>query len=88
MELATEDERRSAHLILADRRADQPARRAWHLAEASIGPDEQVAALLQDVAHANLFRGDSVGAISELLRAADLSPDGAVRSSRLAEAAY
>jgi DNA-binding CsgD family transcriptional regulator len=88
MELATDDERRHAHLILAERRADQPARRAWHLAEASIGPDEQVAALLQDVAHMNLFRGDSVGAITELLRAAELSPDGADRSSRLAEAAY
>lgn len=88
MELAADDERRRAHLILAERRADQPARRAWHLAEASVGPDEQVAALLQDVAHANLFRGDSVGAITELLRAADLSPDGAGRSSRLAEAAY
>ncbi|MGO8956784.1 MAG: helix-turn-helix transcriptional regulator [Streptosporangiaceae bacterium] len=88
MELATDDQRRHAHLILAERRADQPARRAWHLAEASIGPDEQVAALLQDVAHTNLFRGDSVGAITELLRAAELSPDGADRSSRLAEAAY
>jgi DNA-binding CsgD family transcriptional regulator len=88
MELATDDQRRRAHLILAERRADQPARRAWHLAEASMGPDEQVAALLQDVAHTNLFRGDSVGAITELLRAADLSPDGANRSSRLAEAAY
>ena len=70
--------RRSAQLILAD-----PVPAAWtswlrqrvaHLAEASTGPDEQVAALLQDVAHANLFRGDSVGAIAELLRAADLSP--------------
>ncbi len=88
VELATDDERRHAHLILAERRADQPARRAWHLAEASIGPDEQVAALLQDVAHTNLFRGDSVGAITELLRAAELSPDGTDRSSRLAEAAY
>jgi DNA-binding CsgD family transcriptional regulator len=88
VELATDDERRHAHLILAERRADQLPRRAWHLAEASIGPDEQVAALLQDVAHTNLFRGDSVGAITELLRAAELSPDGTDRSSRLAEAAY
>jgi hypothetical protein len=77
--LATDDERRRAHEILAERRSDEPARRAWHLAEASTGPDEQVAALLQQVAHANLFRGDSVGAIKELLRAADLSPAGADR---------
>jgi DNA-binding CsgD family transcriptional regulator len=88
VELATDDERRRAHQVLAERRADEPARRAWHLAEASTGPDEEVAALLQQVAHANLFRGDSVGAIKELLRAADLSPAGADRSSRLAEAAY
>jgi DNA-binding CsgD family transcriptional regulator len=88
VELATDDERRHAHEILAERRADEPARRAWHLAEAATGPDEEVAALLQEVAHANLFRGDSVGAIKELLRAADLSPAGADRSSRLAEAAY
>jgi DNA-binding CsgD family transcriptional regulator len=88
VELATDDERRRAHKILAERRADEPARRAWHLAEAASGPDEEVAALLQEVAHANLFRGDSVGAIKELLRAADLSPAGAERSSRLAEAAY
>jgi DNA-binding CsgD family transcriptional regulator len=88
VELATDGERRRAHQILAERRADEPARRAWHLAEASTGPDEVVAGLLQEVAHANLFRGDSVGAIKELLRAADLSPAGTDRSSRLAEAAY
>jgi DNA-binding CsgD family transcriptional regulator len=88
VELATDDERRRAHQILAERRTDEPARRAWHLAEACTGPDEEVAALLQQVAHANLFRGDSVSAITELLRAADISPVGADRSSRLAEAAY
>jgi DNA-binding CsgD family transcriptional regulator len=88
VEFATADERRCAHQILAERRTDESARRAWHLAEACTGPDEDVAALLQQVAHANLFRGDSVGAITELLRAADISPAGADRSSRLAEAAY
>jgi hypothetical protein len=88
MELASDDERRHAHLVLAERRADQLERRAWHLAEASIGPNEQVAGLLQQVAHASLFRGDSGGAITELLRAAELSPAGTDRSSRLAEAAY
>lgn len=44
--------------------------------------------LLQSVAHVNLWRGDSVGAIGELLRAAELSPAGADRARRLAEAAY
>jgi DNA-binding CsgD family transcriptional regulator len=88
VELASDDERRHAHLVLAERRAGEMERRAWHLAEASVGPNEQVAALLQQVAHTNLFRGDSVGAITELLRAAELSPEGADRSSRLAEAAY
>lgn len=88
VELATDEERRRIHRILAERRADEPARRAWHLAEASTGPDENVACLLQQVAHADLFRGDSVSAIKELLRAADLSPAGADRASRLAEAAY
>ncbi|MDN3359684.1 LuxR family transcriptional regulator [Actinomadura sp. DC4] len=88
VELATDEERRRAHQILAERRADEPARRAWHLAEACTGPDEEVAALLQEVAHTNLFRGDSLSAITELLRAADISPAGTDRSSRLAEAAY
>jgi DNA-binding CsgD family transcriptional regulator len=82
------EERRRAHEFLAERRLSDPARRAWHLAEASVGPDEDVGALLQMVAHANLRRGDSVGAITELLRAADLSPAAADKSIRLAEAAY
>ncbi|NMO57557.1 AAA family ATPase [Actinoplanes sp. TBRC 11911] len=88
VELATAEERRRAHQILAQRRGDEPGRRAWHLAEASTGPDEEVAALLQRVAHANLIRGDSVGAITELLRAAELSEIGEGRAVRLAEAAY
>lgn len=88
VELATSDQRRAAHELLASCRAGDPARRAWHLAEAATGPDEEVAALLQAVAHADLRRGDSVGAITELLRAADLSPAGSDRAERLAEAAY
>jgi DNA-binding CsgD family transcriptional regulator len=88
VELGTSDARRATHRLLAERRKNELARLAWHLAEASDGPDEHVAALLQQVAHTNLFRGDSVGAIMQLLRAADLSPAGTNRSSRLAEAAY
>jgi DNA-binding CsgD family transcriptional regulator len=88
VELSTSEQRRHAHAELADRLAGQPERHAWHLAEATDEPDERVAALLQEVAHANLRRGDSVGAVTELLRAAELSPSGKGRSGRLAEAAY
>jgi DNA-binding CsgD family transcriptional regulator len=88
VELSTSSQRRQAHAELAARLADQPERRAWHLAEATDAPDERVAALLHEVARANLRRGDSVGAVAELLRAAELSPAGADRSGRLAEAAY
>jgi len=88
VELSTGDQRRRAHRVLAGRLADQPERQVWHLAEAAVEPDERVAALLQGVAHANLRRGGGVGAITELLRAAELSPAGSDRASRLAEAAY
>jgi len=88
VELSTSEQRRHAHAELATRLAGQPERYAWHLAEATEEPDERVAALLQEVAHANLRRGDSVGAVTELLRAAELSPSGKGRSGRLAEAAY
>jgi DNA-binding CsgD family transcriptional regulator len=88
VDLAAADERRAVHRTLAAHHGGQAARRAWHLAQAATGPDEDVAALLQSVAHVNLWRGDSVGAIGELLRAAELSPAGADRAGRLAEAAY
>ncbi|WP_433243469.1 ATP-binding protein [Actinomadura nitritigenes] len=88
VELSTVRQRRRAHAELAAHLTDQPERHAWHLAEATERPDEKVAALLQEVAHANLRRGDSVGAVTQLLRAAELSPSGKGRSGRLAEAAY
>jgi DNA-binding CsgD family transcriptional regulator len=88
VESSTIDQRRKAHQLIADRRSNQPELRAWHLAQAAIRPDEDVAALLDEVAHRNLRRGDSVGAIAGLLRAAELSPTGPNRSARLAEAAY
>jgi DNA-binding CsgD family transcriptional regulator len=88
VDLSTSEERRHAHAELATWLAGQPGRYAWHLAEATDQPDERVAALLQEVARANLRRGDSVGAVTELLRAAELSPSGKARSGRLAEAAY
>ncbi|MFC0548751.1 AAA family ATPase [Kutzneria chonburiensis] len=81
-------ELRQAHRRLADVLYEHPERRAWHLAEAAVGADEDVAAQLEEAAHSILRRGDAVGAVSALTRAADLSPAREDRSRRLAEAAY
>ncbi|MDQ7905387.1 AAA family ATPase [Phytohabitans sp. ZYX-F-186] len=84
--LARPGERRAAHRVLAES-ADHPERRAWHLARATLGPDERVAGLLMRAAHTHRRRGDAAGAFAAMVRAADLSPRGADRSRRLAEAA-
>lgn len=86
--VSTGAERRAAHRILAQVLVNQPERRAWHLGEASVEPDEQVAALLEIAAQRVSARGDALGAVAALLRAADLSPHGPDRARRLAEAAY
>jgi len=88
VELATAAERRRSHQALADVLGDQPGRRAWHLGEAAVGPDETVAALLEEAARHRLRRGDALGAVTALTRAAGLSPAAADESRRLAEAAY
>jgi DNA-binding CsgD family transcriptional regulator len=88
VELSTAEERRRAHKQLADVFAEQPDRRAWHLAEAALGPDEQVAGLLEDLAHRILPRGDTVGAVTALVRASELSPETGEKSRRLAQAAF
>ena len=88
MELSASDERRAAHRTLAGQLADQPERRAWHLAEAAVEPDERIADLLDKAAQRILRRGDAVGAVATLLRAAELSPRRADRSRRMALAAY
>lgn len=88
VELSTHDDRRAAHQRLAQLFPDQPERRGHHVAEAAEGPDEAVAAVVEEGAHSTLQRGDVVGAVSRLLRAAELSPDHAARNRRLAEAAF
>jgi DNA-binding CsgD family transcriptional regulator len=88
VEGSTSGERREAHRALADTLTGQPERRAWHLGEAAGGPDEEVAMLLEQAAHLSLSRGDAVGAVAALTRAAGLSPLPADQSRRLAEAAY
>ncbi|MEU5565036.1 helix-turn-helix transcriptional regulator [Micromonospora musae] len=88
VEVATSAELRWAHNALARTLVAQPERRAWHLGEATVGPDEKVATLLEQAAHRILRRGDAVGAVASLTRSADLTPDPVERSRRLAQAAY
>jgi DNA-binding CsgD family transcriptional regulator len=88
IEVATSDQRRQAHRVLAQVLAQHPERRAWHVAESTVGPDRQVADLLEDAAHRLALRGDAMGTVAALLRAADLSPRDSDRRRRITEAAY
>ncbi|MBD0710926.1 MULTISPECIES: ATP-binding protein [unclassified Streptomyces] len=85
---ATTAERHRAHRALAAALGDRPERRAWHLGEVTVGPDEEVAGLLEQAARLRMRRGDALGAVMALTRAAGLSPLPADKSRRLAEAAY
>ena len=85
--LSTSGEQQQAHHRLAGAAVDVE-RQAWHRAAAAHGPDEQVAALLEQVAHQLLDRGDAAGAVSALLRCAALTPDARRRRERLGRAAY
>lgn len=85
---ATSSARRAAHRALAHVLADRPERRARHLGEAALQPDEELALLLERTARRILERGDAVAAIAALTRAADLSPLDTDRARRLSEAAY
>jgi DNA-binding CsgD family transcriptional regulator len=88
VELASDDERRQAHRRLAELMSAEPDRRAWHLGQATIEQDEQVAVLLEQAAHRVLRRGDAIGAVAALIRASELSPAAQDRARRLADAAY
>ncbi|WP_165684931.1 LuxR family transcriptional regulator [Streptomyces sp. KO7888] len=80
-------ERRQAHLALARLLGDDPDRRAWHLAAAAVGPDEQVSAVLLETAARARRRDGHAAAAAALERAAELSPRRADQARLLADAA-
>ncbi|KHL12065.1 putative ATPase [Mumia flava] len=83
--VAPPQQRRDAHRALAAVLPDAD-RRAWHLAEATIGPDAVAADALADAARRADERGAHAVAVAGYERAADLTPEPAVRSRRLAAA--
>ncbi|TYB64879.1 AAA family ATPase [Nonomuraea sp. PA05] len=86
---ATPESRQCVHRALADAidpRAD-PERRAWHLANATAGTDETVAAELAGSAERVRARSGITAAAAFLERAAQLTPDPARRGGRALAAA-
>ncbi|MEU4768440.1 AAA family ATPase [Actinosynnema sp. NPDC023794] len=84
---ATFDERRQAHLALAETLVARPDRRAWHRAAATSGTDEDVAIELEQAAERARRRGGLAAAVAALEQAARLSGSRSQRAARLLRAA-
>jgi DNA-binding CsgD family transcriptional regulator len=82
---ADREDRTRMHRALANHLdgEEHAERRAWHLAAASDGPDENVAALLESAASAALARSDLATAVAGFQQAAMLSPRRTDRGRRL-----
>ena len=85
---AAPSERRAAHRALANALAgrDEP-RRAWHLADAVVGPDEETALALSHLGAKSRNRGAYAEAATAFERAAGLSSEADLRLRWLAAAA-
>ncbi|HWG15987.1 MAG TPA: hypothetical protein VG268_22200 [Streptosporangiaceae bacterium] len=80
-------QRAAVHRQLAAALPDQPDRQAWHLAAATLHPDERLASLLEATAAQARRRGGVAAAAQAMERAAELSADPHDQARRLISAA-
>jgi AAA ATPase domain/Bacterial regulatory proteins, luxR family len=83
------EDRRAAHLTLAEATDAQtdPERRVWHLAAAATGPDDEVAAALEQAAVRTQARAGLAAAAAFLQRSVALTAEPARRAERALAAA-
>lgn len=87
LRLATPAQQREAHRELATSLPPAAPARVWHLAEASVGPDDDLADELAGVAEGDRIRLGFAAASSALERSALLTRDPAISAERMAAAA-